>query len=244
MTRDRRRTAAAVAVTLALAGSVLAAQKRESADQLVARNIAAKGGLEKLKSIQTIKTTSIVNANGQEMPLTVYGRRPNLIRQEISINKQLVVSAFDGQVAWILNPLLGPQQSKPIVMAGPQSEQIKADSAFDGPLVDYRGQGYTAAVDDLETVDGVEQAHIRLTATSGRVIHIYLNNKTGLDVRHVTVTNQVRLEQHFDDYRAVDGYTVPFRIRTLVNGVQQSEVRVQQVEFNMTVDDALFKLPK
>jgi hypothetical protein len=42
----------------------------------------------------------------------------------------------------------------------------------------------------------------------------------------------------------VDGLTVPFLIRLLTNGVVQSEIRVQSVEFNVQVDDAIFRMPK
>lgn len=239
-----RRFSALVAVA---AGTIVlaAAQQKDAADAIVARNTSAKGGLEKIKALTSLKQTAIVVTNGMEMPLTIYSKRPNLIRQEITVGDRLVVNAFDGQVPWILNPLLGPQQTKPIIISGPQAEQTKADSNFDGPLLDYRAQGYTAAIDKPETTpDGLQLAHLRLTASTGRVLHIYLSTKTWLDVRHVTVTPQGRLEQQFDDYRLVEGFTMPFRIRMLVNGVQQSEIRVEKLEFNTTMDDALFRLPK
>jgi hypothetical protein len=52
------------------------------------------------------------------------------------------------------------------------------------------------------------------------------------------------VDQEFSDYRDVDGIQVPFMIRTSTNGVLQSEVRVQTVEFNVAMDDALFRMPK
>ena len=35
-----------------------------------------------------------------------------------------------------------------------------------------------------------------------------------------------------------------YQIRLLVNGVQQSEMKVQSVQLNVTMDDAIFRMPK
>jgi hypothetical protein len=55
---------------------------------------------------------------------------------------------------------------------------------------------------------------------------------------------QLRRDQELSDYRDQDGIKVPFLVRTLMNGVLQSELKVQTVEFNVTLDDALFRVPK
>ena len=36
----------------------------------------------------------------------------------------------------------------------------------------------------------------------------------------------------------------PFKIKMLVDGVQQSQINVQSVEFNVKIDDAMFKVVK
>jgi hypothetical protein len=50
--------------------------------------------------------------------------------------------------------------------------------------------------------------------------------------------------QQLSDYRDVNGIKVPFQTRTLVNGVLQTEMKVESVEFNVPIDTALFRLPK
>jgi hypothetical protein len=55
----------------------------QSVDDLVARYIAARGGLEKLKAIQTIKITRIVATGiGTPVKVTIYRKRPQLYRVE------------------------------------------------------------------------------------------------------------------------------------------------------------------
>jgi outer membrane lipoprotein-sorting protein len=209
---------------------------------LIARNLDAKGGLAKLRAVQTVKQSSHITMQGMEAVLTVFGKRPNLVRQEMAISGKLVISAYDGVVAWMVNPLVGTDS--PMMISGPQADLIREQSNFDGPLVDYRTKGYVVEFIGKETVDGTEAYHLRLTSPTQQVMHLYLDAKTGLDLKLVSEMNLGRLEQVFSDYRDVDGIKVPFNIRTLVNGVPQSEIKVDSVEFNVPVDNAVFRMPR
>jgi outer membrane lipoprotein-sorting protein len=211
-------------------------------DELIAKNLAAKGGLDRLKAILTIKQTSVMTMQGADAPMTVYSKRPNLLRQEIKVSGQTVINAFDGVTPWIINPLIGPPL--PIVVTGPQADMIREQSSFDGPLVDYKLQGYTIAVDGLESSGERALLHLRLTSRTNQVSNLYLDSLTFLDAKLTTEMDKVKLEQEFLDYRDVEGIKVPFLMRTSMNGVVQSEIKVQKVEFNKSMDDALFSPPK
>ena len=86
--------------------------------------------------------------------------------------------------------------------------------------------------------------HLLVTPKTKQVRHLYLDSTTFLDVKMMTEQDKFKLEQEFDDYREVDGIQWPFRTRTSTNGVLQSEIKVEKVEFNVKMDDALFRVPK
>src|SRR5262245_30937126 len=113
-----RRTPALCFIALAL---VVRAASAQTADEIVARNIQAKGGLEKLRALNTSKQVTRGTIQGKEMTVTIYAKRPGMSRQEIAVEGTKVVMAFDGSTAWIINPLLGPD---PVVMTGPQANMI------------------------------------------------------------------------------------------------------------------------
>jgi outer membrane lipoprotein-sorting protein len=71
-----------------------------TAEELVAKNLAARGGLEKLQSLNTMKVTGTVAFQGMDMPMTLLTKRPNKMRQELSMQGQSIVQAFDGQTVW------------------------------------------------------------------------------------------------------------------------------------------------
>jgi len=234
-----------VSVTLVTAALLCLAGARagatQSVDEIVRKNIEAKGGLTKLKAVQTIKQTATMSMQGTDMAVTMYSKRPNLVRQEMTVNGQHVVSGFDGLTPWILNPNAG---ARPMVVTGPQAESIRQQSNFDSQLIDYKALGVTLAMNGFEMMGTRRVVHLRLTSLDGQRSDLYLDAETFLDVKISSQAGQMRLDQELSDYRDHDGIKVPFLIRTLTNGVLQSEMHVQTVEFNVKLDDALFKVPK
>ena len=231
-----------VVVAAALAvPAMVAAGGQQTADDLVAKNLMAKGG-QRWRDLQSVKQVSSMTMQGTEATTTVYLKRPNRLRQEMTIAGQQVTSGFDGVTPWMVNPLAGI--SRPIAVTGPQADMIREQGDFDGPFVDYKAKGYMLEFIGLETAGDRKFNHLRLVSQTRQVVHLYLDAATDLEARRVTEVGTSKLEQELSDYRTVNGVTVPFHIRMLVNGVPQSEIRVKTVEFNVTLDDAIFRMPK
>jgi hypothetical protein len=53
-----------------------------------------------------------------------------------------------------------------------------------------------------------------------------------------------KMETRFTDYRNVDGRMVPFVVTNMLNGAQIAQIRFERIEFNVSLDDALFRVPK
>jgi len=238
-----RLTGAFALAVVCLAGTGQSASQQQAIDDLVLKNLDAKGGLEKLKAVTTIKQTGSLSMQGQKASLVIFSKRPNLQRQEISVEGKTIVNGFDGVTAWIINPFVGA--IRPIQVTGPQADMIRDQSNFDGPLVDYKNQGIT-----IELVLGTDMMgdqkliHLRLTSRTQQVTHLYLDAVTFLDAKLSIDTAQMKLDQQFFDYREQDGIKVPFLVRTIANGVQQSEMKLETVEFNANIDEAVFRMPK
>jgi len=238
-----RLTGAFALAVVCLAGTGQSASQQQAIDDLVLKNLDAKGGLEKLKAVTTIKQTGSLSMQGQNSSLVIFSKRPNMQRQEITVAGKTIVNGFDGVTAWIINPFVGA--IRPIQVTGPQAEMIGDQSNFDGPLVDYKNQGIS-----IELVLGTEMMgdqkliHLRLTSRTQQVSHLYLDAVTFLDAKMQIDTAQMKLDQQFLDYREQDGIKVPFLVHTIANGVLQSEMKLETVEFNATIDEAVFRMPK
>ena len=235
-----KRSVLALAAACALAVSGVAAQ--QSVDELIAKNLEAKGGAAKLNAVQSIKQVSQFSMSGMSATMTVYTKRPNRVRQEVKVGAQTVISAFDGVTSWIVNPMIGSE--RPIAVTGPQADLLREQGDFDGPLVDYKTKGYTVELVGSETLGERKVNHLKLVTPSKQTVHLYLDASTNLEAKRLTEVESLKLEQELDDYRPVEGVMIPFHIRLLVNGVPQSEMKVQSVQFNVTMDDAIFRMPK
>jgi outer membrane lipoprotein-sorting protein len=232
-----------LALSLAAFAALAPPAAAQTVDELVARNVLAKGGNEKLRSVQTVKQTGRVTIQGMEFAQTVYSKRPNLLRQELQANGQLVVMAFDGRTPWMINPMLGIVS--PIAMSGPQADMIRDQSSFDGPLIDYKERGYLVELVGLETLGSRKVHHLKLTDKNRQVQHCYLDADTGLEAKLVSQNETGQsFEQELSDYRDVDGIKIPFSIRMLANGLPQGQIVVEKVEFNVKIDDLIFRMPR
>lgn len=225
---------------------VTAAAHAQTADDVIKKNLAAKGGAEKWKSISSVKMTGTVDMQGKKLPMTVYAKRPNFTRQEMVLGDRTLVQAFDGQTAWMINPMMGTDA--PQALPEPVSQVMKNTSEFDGPLVNYKEKGHTVELLGKETLDGTAVYHLEVTTKDGRTQHYYLDAESGVERKKSeqvdigTGQKQV-LETVMSDYQNVQGVMVPKSIRQLVGGKPMAVMAIDTVEFNSGVEDQLFRMP-
>lgn len=239
----RRSWCAAVVIGCVLAG--VAAASAQTADEIVAKNLAARGGLDKVKAVQTIKETGQITAQGIQASLTITAKRPNLMRQDVSIMGMSMVRSFDGTTAWMMQSgaQAGGPPPGPITVPEPDASQIRDQANFDGPLVDYKAQGTTIDLVGTETLNGKKVYHLKLSTKDQHVIHCYIDTETNLETRIVNEVQGGSIEQQLSDYREVDGLKFPFLIRTTQGANVLAELQITKVELNQPVDDAIFKMP-
>jgi len=211
-------------------------------DQIIAANLEARGGLERLRAVQAVRQVSRATFSGLTADMVQTVRRPNLVRQELTAAGQTVVTAFDGTTAWTINPLAtGTTEPRPL--DGPAVDMLKEQAVFDSPFVDYGARGYAIALLGSEPLDGRPAFHLRVTSATGLVQHIYLDPQTMLERRVVVEGPAWTLVQDLSDYRAVDGLTLPFLLTTSMNGQPLGQIVVSRIEVDPVVDDAIFRMP-
>jgi len=243
MTSRTRTFLAALAVaTLPSVDAIAAAQ---SADEIIAKSLAAKGGVQKLRAVESVKTTGRIKTPRGDLPVTNWTKRPNLKRQEMTIEGATQVVAYDGTTLWGVNPKMG---ATPQVITGAMAERNRADADdFDSVLLDYKEKGTT--IELVPAAAGTKSGpHLRVTRKNGSIQDVFLNPDTFLEERIATTVEQggqkVVIATELLDYKSVDGVMVPFRIRQVVDGKPQGEVTYTQVQFNLPIGDELFKMPK
>ena len=236
----------ACAVALgAMVGPVPAAQS-PTADEIIARSLAAKGGVERLRAVTSVKMIGRFKGPAGERPVTSWAKRPNLRRRETVNDGQIFVVGFDGKTVWQINPLMSP---KPREITGPRADMTRQDADdFDTLLLDYKAKGRTVELVGTEAVQGITMHRLRVTSKNGTIQEIYINAETMLEAKIVVQMEQGGrkgiVTSEFSNYKPIDGVTVPLHIRQTFNGQVMAEVTYDQVQFDVVMADTLFTMPK
>lgn len=228
---------------VALAGRGPSAQ---SLDEIIARNLAARGGVEKLRSLETVKIAATVEARGMELPMETWAKRPNKMRRDQKLPDRTVTIAFDGTTVWRSDSMEAGGQPQPVPPA--IAETTRDDASFDPLLLSYKERGHKIELVGTEEIDGMDLHHLRVTKKDGRIEHLYLSADTGLEVRTVSTVEQggmkAEVRTDLSDYRTVEGLQIPFSLSQSMNGRPVLQIKLTKVEFNVPIEDQIFKQPK
>lgn len=252
MTHARSLIASTCVALLMAAGAGTAAA--QTLDDIIAKNLAARGGVEKLRNLDTVKITGTIVAKMApgpgvqpktvEVPMTTWAKRPNRMRRDQKFPDRTISVGFDGTTVWVLDSTIGRAQP----MTGPQAEATRDDASFDPLFLSYKARGHTIELVGNEKLEGVDVHHLRVTKKNGQVEHHYLRADTGLEYRTVSTIEQggssFELRTDLSDYRTVDGMQVAFGMQQFRNGTPVLEVRLDTVAFNVPIDDAIFAMPE
>jgi len=231
-----------------IAAAVLApAVGAQTADEIIAKNIQARGGLDKLKSVQTIKATATMAMGpGMEAPGLLIQKRGNLARLEFTVQGLTAVQAYDGKNAWQIMPFTGKKD--PELMPADEAKEIEETADVDGPLVDYKSKGHQVELLGKEKVEGTDAYKLKVSLKNGDVLTVYIDADSFLTIKEETKrtvrgTEQV-VEQSIGDYKDVNGLIIPFAMESGVKGSQEREkLTITKIELNVPADDSIFKMP-
>ena len=173
----RMRLPLSIAVATALLVLVAPRAAAQTVDELVAKNIAARGGMAKIKAIDTLKITrTVATGIGNNVRVIIYKKRPQLYRGEqgpAQPGATLIPRGVNADDAW--DTVQGKITTRP---EPAESETRELDADFDGLLIDWKEKGYTVSFEGQEALPGGDTHKLKVTTKSGAVRTVYLDAKT------------------------------------------------------------------
>jgi len=219
----------------------------QTADELIAKNIQARGGMEKIKGIRTLRMRGkFEGGGGFTAAVTQENQRPDLIRETFTLQGMTAVQAYDGSTGWQIQPFGGKKD--PELMGEDDLRDLLLDADFDGPLVDYKEKGSTVEFLGHDVVDGDDALRLKVTLKNGDIIYDYLDPDTFIEIRKEIqqfIRGSVRDRVvGYGSYKPVDGVMYPFSIsQGPKNHPDAQTTTVRKMEANVTIDPADFALP-
>jgi hypothetical protein len=232
-----------------VASAVFAQDKNEpTVDELVAKNVEAKGGATALHDLQSLRLTGkmLVRQGQLELAYLQIKKRPDEVRDEASLQGMTQIEAYDGKEGWKISPFFG--RKDPERMSADDVKALTEDAAIDQALVDWQTKGSTVEYLGIEDVEGTPAHKLKVVRKNGDVSFVYLDPDHFLEIR--VVTQRMRhgayeeVETDLGDYEKAGGVFVPTSVESGRKGAPDKQrIIIDKVEANVPVDDTIFHFP-
>jgi hypothetical protein len=237
------RFAIAAALTLCLPASGLA----QSVDQLVARNVAARGGAATWRTVSSLRLTGKMDVGrGVLVPYVLEQKRPRKMRLEYVFDGETAVQCADGNTGWKTAPFRGRNTPEPLTKE--EQREVAASADVYGLLFDYVRRGHAVALLGREPVQGRDAFKLQVTLPGGAVRWVYLDAESALEIKVDAVRTlagrERRVETFYKDWKATEGLLLPHSYETRTEGEKQSHLlTVETVVVNPPLTNARFAMP-
>ena len=232
-----------------MAPAVLAQGKNApTLDELVSKNIEAKGGADALRALQSLRLTGklLVDQGQIELAYVQMKKRPGEVRTEGTLQGMTQIEAYDGKEGWKISPFQG--RKDPEKMSTDDVKSLMEDAEIDGPLVDWKAKGSTVDYLGTEDVDGTPAYKVKVVRKNGDVSFVFLDPDHFLEIRVVTQRikhgAQEEVETDLGDYEKTGGVFIPTSIESGRKGdPDKQKIIIDKAEANVPADEAIFHFP-
>lgn len=219
-----------VSLVLGFANALVVAQTTTasislSAAEIVAKNIAARGGLQAWRAVQTLSESGKLGAGGdkrQSISVPIPGAKRPAKDQPLPSTRRLDDEAqlpfllelerprkvrmelqFKGKTAVQVYDGANGWKLRPYLnrlevenFTPTELKLASMQTELDGPLVDYAAKGTTVALDGIDTVDNEDNYKLKLTFQDGRSSHVWISAKTFLESKMEVAPRQLDGVEH------------------------------------------------
>ncbi|WP_439585293.1 outer membrane lipoprotein-sorting protein [Dyadobacter bucti] len=230
-------------LTVAAAAFLSVSAYAQTVDEIVDKHVAAMGGLDKLKSVNTIITERSIAVQGMEIPsksTLVVGK---FLRSESTIMGNAMVQVVDGKTGWMIRPTQMGGTGEPEDMPADQVKQQAGQLDPFGSLVNYKEKGNKVELVGKEKVDKKDNYHLKVTGSDGQLSDQFIDAETYLISKVKMDMGGETGEIDFSNYKEVDG--IKFANTLEMSNAQMGLITLltNKVVINAQVDEALFKKP-
>jgi outer membrane lipoprotein-sorting protein len=218
----------------------------QTADHILAKVIAARGGFSKLRAVHSQRISGTISFGDVSGPFLVELKRPLKMHMQLTVQNQTMVRVYDGQSGWANNPFTG--KVNPEAMSEEEVKNISEESDFDGPLLDYKSKGNQVELVGKDKVKDKDVWRIKLTNKNGDVRFYLFDADSFLllkwEGKRKYEGQELPVESYFSDYREVGGLKFAFGIDSGSSATDLNQkIRIDKIELNPNLDEAEFAKP-
>ena len=236
-----------VAVTTTVLVLLVQPVSAQTADEIIAKYVETIGGMPELQAVKTLRRAGKLQAGGGfEMVILYENKRPNLVRQNMTMQGMTGVAAYDGQSGWKIEPWAGRKDPEPL--GEDEMKAVLEDADFDGPLINYREKGNKVEYVGLEPVEGTDAFKLKVTLKNGDVRYYYMDTDyyvpIKIESKRMVRGAELEFETTLGDYKQVAGIYSPHSAEINTKGSSEKQkLTFEKIEANVPIDDSRFVAP-
>jgi hypothetical protein len=245
-------TAAVLTLALTAAQAGAAGPARElTAEQVVAKNVAARGGAEAWQKIQTMAWVGHVetaSVPGHNMPFLLEQKRPHSTRFELIAQNQKSIRAYDGSKGWKLRP--GSNGMPELQPYTPEELNFaRGAQAVDGPLMEDVAQGAVVTFGGVDAVDGHSAYLLNVQLPNGAHHRVWVDAQSFLELKYEREFPNAQGRNAvtavlYRDYHDFEGLKLPTVIEFGAAGAgDASRMVIERIALNPPLDEKTFAQP-
>jgi hypothetical protein len=216
---------------LLLTGVAVPAAAQDAQD-LLAKNLEARGGAAALAAIQNVSFDGRLIFPG-DFEVTYKETRARVAagaadRVDLGIQGLNITQAYDGRGAWKVNPLQGRKDAEK--MSADEARSLADGALLEGALLAARSDGSRVEYLGREDFDGTLAYKLKVTQKDGDEFVYWLDPDTYLEIK-VDETRKIRgaeetSETELGDYEKIAGVYFPMSVESWQQGSPNQRQRV------------------
>lgn len=220
-------------------------------EQIIEKNVAARGGLDAWRGIQTMTISGKMDAGSKQniqLPFVMSLKRPRMSRLEIEFGGATAVQVYDGTNGWKVRPFLGRNEVE--TFTRPEMQQAAEQQDLDGVLIDHQAKGIKVELLGVEAVEGHDAYKLNVTMPTGNTRHLWVDAQSFLEVKFEGFPRTLDGKLHsvavfYRNYGPAGNVKVPYLLETVVEGVPQTrKLVIETVVMNPKLDEHAFARPE
>jgi hypothetical protein len=195
--------------------------------------------LDKISNIKTVKITANMSMMGMEMPVTMWMKSPNKIKNVMSINGQDMIQVFDGVKGYMVNPMAGSTDA--VEMTEEQINSLTRNNLLKNKVAEYLKDG-KLALEGEETINGKPAFKIKVNIPEATST-MYIDKESYFVVKTLTDINQggqsMTVESYPSEYTETNGLMLPMKTTASAGGMDMVTT-FTKVEVDIPMEDSVF----
>ncbi len=217
----------------------------QSVDDIINQYVIARGGIDKINSIQSIYLEGTREMMGSEVEVKVTKVEGKLFRTDFEFGGNAGYTIVTQDKGWSYIPM---RSDKPSEIPATILKSMQSQMDIAGPLVNYKAKGYVAALKGKENIDGKEAYKLVLTSREGKDVTYFIDTDESLLIQTRQMSEGGRdsggeskeIITNYSNYMNVDGIMFPQTITTEGGGMGGGAMTFDKIEINIPVDEQLY----